>query len=882
MEAEKHVGRIAGLAVSFGIGITVAVGGIGVAAAEPADSSLSDRAHSGSRDTPNGSDDSTGSTRSADRESTRTADRTEDTASGQAASYTGKPKQRELSSQSESEPESMSRTEAESATEADESATDADAEPDIGVPAAIRRPSSVSPSHRETADKQEFSTALRTDRPQVQDTVSPSAQDAPTPRRQAPVSTQALSAVLGAARRPSEQPLAAAPAPEAVIERPAVVTNALVEEPDSASISPMNTAPTATAAAAAPNGITGVTQVTVTASDIDDDALTYTASRPIWGWVSNFGDGNFTYSTNGFVRFLARFIPAINSDRFSVTVSDGRGGATSVNVNTTIVPLNSAPVLRSRNVGTPDADSGAVTGSVKAADPNWDSLSYVGSTTVTEKGTVSVNGGGGFTYTPTAAARHAAASNSATTADKTDAFTVRVVDKYGAATEIPVTIAISPVNAAPTGISSVGSPDAVSGIATGSIVAEDPDSDVLTYSGSTTTLKGTLVVAAAGNFTYTPTAEARYNAWQPNATASDLIDEVAVTVDDGHGGVISVPIRVEISPSGEAPPNQGLSTFCGCTLMPAGSIFHADIGDLPLLPESAKFIEILGGSRDGKLKSDMGAKEWMGSTGDGMPVNIVEASHPKETVVFNRGYSTSGPGIDDRPYAIPDYPLVEGMPSVPAWDRHLFVFQKGTCISQELNNVAHGFELPAAGILDALGNAAYAAIWGDRWIAGAGAQYDMSSPFYPEKGHANASRLPFLPMMLRPDDLERGEIDHMLGFVIAANRGAGFTWPARAGDGTSPDGIPMGTVFRLSSDFDITPYSRATQIILRGLQVRGAVVYDSGPDSDGARLLAMSTGWTGTEHIEAARELNTIPIHAFEAVDVSSIAVDPSVGWQIH
>ena len=874
MAAEEHAGRFAGLAVSLGIGIAVAVGGIGDATAEPGDAaSSSDSADSGSKPASRTSNDATTDARSADR-----ADADDDTG-GPSARQNG----------SRSLRESISSAESESATESDtdprESPT-ADAAPRRGP---------LRSSHRETTDTQEFSTARLTEDAEPSEVASPPTNNAPPPGRQSPpVETQALSAVLGAARRPADLPPTD---PETPTERPSVNSNVLAGEPDSesdaaidptgsefgpaaaASTSPANTAPTATATIAAPDGITGVTKVAVTASDIDGDALTYTASRPIWGWVSNLGDGNFTYSTNEFVRLLARFLPFINSDRFSVTVNDGQGGTASVNVNTTVIPLNSAPVLRSRSVGTPNATTGVVVGGVTARDPNFDSLSYIPSTATTDKGTVSVNGGGGFTYTPTATARHAAAAESATTADKTDTFKVQVVDKFGAVAEIPVTVNISPINSAPTGTSTVGSPDAVSGLATGTVLGEDTDGDTLSYSGSTTTLKGTFVVDADGSFTYVPTPSARYNAWHPYATLSDGIDAVAVTIDDGHGGVTTVPVRVAISPSDQEPPDQGLSTFCGCTMMPEDTIFHADVRNLPVLPESDKFIELLGGSRGGTLKSGMGAKEWMGSTGGGLPVNIVEASHPKETVIFNRGYSTTGPGIDDRPYPIPSYPIVEGMPSAPAWDRHLLVFQKETCISYELINVAHGYELPAAGVLDGLGSVLHRALWGDAWTAQGGAQYDMSSGLYPEIGFANASQIPFLPMLLRPDDLERGEIDHMLGFVIAAGHGAGFTWPARNGDGTSPDGVPMGTVFRLNSDFDITGYSRATQVILRGLQVHGGVIYDSGPEGDYLALGNIRTEWTGTEHIEAARELNTIPLEFFEAVDVSALAVDPAVGW---
>jgi hypothetical protein len=72
-------------------------------------------------------------------------------------------------------------------------------------------------------------------------------------------------------------------------------------------------------------------------------------------------------------------------------------------------------------------------------------------------------------------------------------------------------------------------------------------------------------------------------------------------------------------------------------------------------------------------------------------------------------------------------------------------------------------------------------------------------------------------------------------------------------------------------------------VVLRALQQHGAVVYDSwSPGTDGAGLLAMSNGWTGTDHVVAQRELSTIPISAFEAVDVLSLALDPGAGWMIR
>ena len=439
------------------------------------------------------------------------------------------------------------------------------------------------------------------------------------------------------------------------------------------------------------------------------------------------------------------------------------------------------------------------------------------------------------------------------------------------------------VNAAQTGQSA-------GGVVTGTITVVDPDSPGVGVAVTRAPAHGTVSIVG-GQYTYTA---------DPVAAQAGYTDTFAVTVDDSgsgfhiHGlaGLINLMTFGLLGQSGHAAtrpvtvnvaataPTTGLSTFCGCTLMPADTVFHADVSRLPVLPRSETWTQLVGGT----LRAAWGGEVWMNNTA-GMPVNTVGASRPTETVIFNRGLVTSGPSIDDRPYAIPDRPIVEGMPNVPAWDRHLLVFREGSCTSQELYNVANGVELPANSPLDALGNTTYAALYGSAWIAEAGVQVDMNSPLYPAAGWANASRLPYLPLILRPDDLARGSIDHMLGFAIAKDRGTGYTWPARAGDGTgtNPDGVPMGTVFRLSPDFDISGFSPATQVVLRALQQHGAVVFDSiGAGQDGATLLAMSNGWTGTDYLTAQRELRTVPLSAFEAVDVLSLAADTATGWTIR
>jgi hypothetical protein len=53
-------------------------------------------------------------------------------------------------------------------------------------------------------------------------------------------------------------------------------------------------------------------------------------------------------------------------------------------------------------------------------------------------------------------------------------------------------------------------------------------------------------VLSNGGYTYIPTDAARAAAGAAGAPARDKADSFVVTVDDGHGGVLRFPVRVEI------------------------------------------------------------------------------------------------------------------------------------------------------------------------------------------------------------------------------------------------------------------------------------------------------------------------------------------------
>ena len=151
---------------------------------------------------------------------------------------------------------------------------------------------------------------------------------------------------------------------------------------------------------------------------------------------------------------------------------------------------NQPPVIISATAGAPSTSTGVATGTVTATDANNDILKYTATAT---KGTVSISPtAGAFTYTPTAAARHTAAADTATT-DKQDTVTVTVTDGHGGVAAQTVTVAIAPKNSAPTigsyGVT-VATPNTTTGVVTGKITATDANKDPLTYTAPTTTSKG--------------------------------------------------------------------------------------------------------------------------------------------------------------------------------------------------------------------------------------------------------------------------------------------------------------------------------------------------------------------------------------------------------
>lgn len=214
-----------------------------------------------------------------------------------------------------------------------------------------------------------------------------------------------------------------------------------------------------------------------------------------------------------------------------------------------------------------NSSTGAVSGKVvyglfNADLPNNDkTLLTFGAGTGPAYGAVTVNSDGSYTYTPTAAARHAAAGNG----PDQDTFTIMGIDPAGRSVKMAtVTVDISPQNTAPAnGTVTITNVNTSNGTVTGKITGTDADGDQINFSsgsiitGTVVGWTGNLAISSNGNFTYTLNAltgdTARHNAAKDNATDAEKYDTVTVQMSDGFGGTTNVQVKVPIAPKNTNP-----------------------------------------------------------------------------------------------------------------------------------------------------------------------------------------------------------------------------------------------------------------------------------------------------------------------------------------
>jgi hypothetical protein len=305
----------------------------------------------------------------------------------------------------------------------------------------------------------------------------------------------------------------------------------------------------------------------------------------------------------------------------------------------------------------------------------------------------------------------------------------------------------------------------------------------------TTTFVSSTQLTATGNATTAGTDSVTVENPDPGHSASNALNFVV------HGST-------QTSNCGSMSTGQGAS-LNGFVPFPSDNLWNKDISSSPIDPNSSAIINFIGSSIG--LHADFGAGQYNNST-IGIPYTVTDSSQPFIPVNFTAYGSESDAG----PMPIPVTAPIEGYPNPGNGDRHVLVLDANTCFLYELYS-----SYPQS----TSWNAASAAVW-DLTV-------DEQRPY--TWTSADAAGLPIFPGLVRYDEVVAGIVKHAIRFTVQ-NSSAGFTPPASHWASTTSAAYapPMGMRMRLKSNFDVSSFSAANQVILNAMKKYGIIVADNG------------------------------------------------------
>lgn len=280
---------------------------------------------------------------------------------------------------------------------------------------------------------------------------------------------------------------------------------------------------------------------------------------------------------------------------------------------------------------------------------------------------------------------------------------------------------------------------------------------------------------------------------------------------------------------------------------PAGAIWTQDIRSAPADPQSSAIIQWLAAH---------------GAWGYGMRFQVdfslrvlsADASTPR--VPFHRGSTWFAPDSDD-------------VSSIP--------LPKNGGLEAENGYRCDGGDCHLI-VVDRSAHKLYEA-WQANYANGALSATDLTvwdlSRIYPPSGRGNqctsadAAGMPIAPLLFNADEIAAGHIDHAIRFVLPPHlmQARVFVHPAtHTGNASGPElAPPMGVLFRLRPDFDMSKLTPAARVVARSLQQYGMYLTDQG----NIALTAQNDVDTSTKYADVgfdSHSLYPIKVTDFEVV----------------
>jgi hypothetical protein len=256
-------------------------------------------------------------------------------------------------------------------------------------------------------------------------------------------------------------------------------------------------------------------------------------------------------------------------------------------------------------------------------------------------------------------------------------------------------------------------------------------------------------------------------------------------------------------------------------LFPADNWWNVDVSAAPLDPNSASFIQRIGGGTP--LHPDFGGDAEPFPTTYGMVYLSVPGTQPLVPVTFVEYGNESDAGAPGRPAGYPIPPEAKTQPHYieGGWagdsdeaegDRHMLIVDRDHRLLFELYHAR----------FDSGQN---------RWEAGSGAVFNLASNARRPQGwtSADAAGLAILPGLVRYDEVFGPDpIRHALRFTIDASNG--YVFPASHDAGDAAGALPMGARLRLKAAKDIAGYPPEVRKIFQAMKTYGLIVADNGSD----------------------------------------------------
>jgi hypothetical protein len=271
------------------------------------------------------------------------------------------------------------------------------------------------------------------------------------------------------------------------------------------------------------------------------------------------------------------------------------------------------------------------------------------------------------------------------------------------------------------------------------------------------------------------------------------------------------PTTPPTDPPTDPPPTTGTFTevpdITAVQLMPASSAWYQNVDTLPVHPRSLEIVQAttpVYAPAGRRTQNDWGHDFGMPySAGQGFPAVPVTATYAAET--------------DPGPYHVPLTAPIETNE-----DAHLLYYDLSQKKLYELfatSRAGTGFNCGSAAIWDSTKGEDQRTLG---WTS------------------ADAAGLPILPLLVRFDEFKaamaqsdpsKQMLNHALRYTLT-NTGHAFVYPARHYASTIPYSLPgrppMGMRIRVKKSLDLSQFNLPTQVLLRTLQYKGAILADNG------------------------------------------------------